>query len=115
MQSPILGTQTAKRSGQRFVFTNVNPLPDRIVDLEAGQSWALKGRRRQQTLLCLEGSLWITQEGDIHDYVLEAGDAFLVTLPGLVLVRALKPARVGHCEGLHTASYKGRFKDTVFN
>lgn len=114
MQPQFSDIENKNRAARRFVFTNVNP-PDKIIDLEAGRSWSLKGRRRQQTLLCLKGSIWITQEGDIRDYLLEEGDAFLVTLPGLVLVRALGTARVGYCESLHTVPYKGRFKETVFN
>jgi len=114
MQAQASTIETKHRFARRFVFTNLES-PDQTIDLEAGQSWALKGRRRQQTLLCLEGSIWITQEGDIRDYVLEEGDAFLVTLPGKVLVRALRPARVGYCEGLHTEPYRGRFTDAVFN
>lgn len=96
MQPHVSTIESAHRSAGRFIFTNVSS-PDKIVDLELGQGWALKGRRGQQTVLCLEGSIWVTQEGDIRDHVLEKGDAFLITRSGLVLVRALRPARVGYC------------------
>ena len=110
MQPLLMRSETALPPRRRFVYSNVNE-PDKIVGLEVGQGWALKGRRRQQTVLCLEGSLWVTQEGDIRDYLLEDGDAFLVTRPGLVLVRALKPSRIGYCDGLDTVRNKVR----VFN
>jgi hypothetical protein len=70
---------------------------------------------RQQVIYCLEGSVWVTQEGDIHDYVLDEGDAFVITLPGKVLVRAFKPARIGYTENLAAVAFKGRFSQTVFN
>ena len=57
----------------------------------------------------------MTQEGDIRDYMLEAGDAFLITLPGLVMVRAMTTARLGYAESLMAEPFKGRFSQTVFN
>jgi hypothetical protein len=99
---------------KRFTLSNLST-PDTIVDLAAGQGWGLKGKHRQQTLFCLQGSVWITQECDIRDYVLEEGDAFLVTLPGLVLVRALTPARLGYAESMMPEPFRGRFSQTVFN
>jgi hypothetical protein len=98
MQAQLLGTKINRRPKRRFVFTNVGS-PDRIINLNAGQGWSVKGRRRQQTVLCLTGNIWVTQKGDLKDYLLEEGDAFLITRPGLVLVRALKPACIGYCEG----------------
>jgi DUF2917 family protein len=64
--------------------------------------------------VCLHGSVWVTQECEFRDYVLEKGDAFVVTLPGLVPVRALSYARVGYAESLAPVPCKGRFSQTVF-
>jgi len=102
------------RAARPFYFSNV-PAPDTVIDLSHGQGWRMKGKRGRQTLFCLEGSVWVTQEGDIRDYMLEAGDAFLVTQPGLVLVRALTPARIGCAEDFMPGPFKGRFSQTVFN
>jgi hypothetical protein len=109
-----LDVSRGNRATQRFIFSNLN-LPDTTVDLVAGQGWGVRGKRRQQTLYCLRGSIWVTQEGDIRDYMLEAGDAFLITLPGLVMVRAMTPARLGYSESLKAEPFKGRFSQTVFN
>ena len=109
-----LNTGNIDRPEKRFIFSNLST-PDIVVDLAAGQGWGLRGKRRQQTLFCLQGSVWVTQECDIRDYVLEEGDAFLVTLPGLVLVRALAPARIGYTESVVPVPFKGRFSQTVFN
>lgn len=55
------------------------------------------------------------QECNIRDYVLEKGDAFVVILPGLVLVRALSYARVGYAESLIPVAYKERFSQMILN
>lgn len=114
MNSQHLDAARIDRSEKQFIFSNLST-PDKLVDLAVGQGWGLRGKRRQQTLLCLQGRVWVTQECDIRDYVLDEGDAFLVTLPGLVLVRALTPARIGYAESLMPVPFKGRFSQTVFN
>lgn len=73
--------------------TNVRA-PTREVELYANQVWELGGDHRWRVLLCLQGELWVTQEGDGRDYLLAAGQMFIVTRPGLVVVQALQPARV---------------------
>ena len=114
MNHQLMNAGSVMSSQNRFFLSNLST-PDTIVDLDAGQGWGLKGKRRQQTLFCLQGSMWVTQEGDIRDYVLEAGDAFLVMLPGLVLVRALTPVRLGYSASIMQVPFKGRFSQTVFN
>jgi hypothetical protein len=42
---------------------------------------------------CLSGTLWLTQEGDVRDIVLEAGDDALIDRDGLTLLAALSDAR----------------------
>lgn len=42
---------------------------------------------------CLTGTLWLTQEGDTRDLVLEAGDDALIERDGLTLLAALSDAR----------------------
>lgn len=114
MNNQLLDTGSMVGAQKRFFLSNLST-PDTIVDLVAGQGWGLKGKRRQQTLFCLQGSVWVTQECDIRDYLLEEGDAFLVTLPGLVLVRALTEARLGYAESMMPEPFKGRFSQAVFN
>ena len=43
---------------------------------------------------CLEGLVWITQDGDRADHVVGAGDWFRVDRDGAVVVQATRPARV---------------------
>ncbi len=42
----------------------------------------------------LSGAVWITQDWDIRDIVLEAGQSFAIDRPGTVLVSALDQATV---------------------
>jgi len=52
---------------------------------------------------CLEGLVWITQDGDRADHVVAAGDAFRVDRDGAVVVQATRPARIAiesPCENL---------------
>jgi hypothetical protein len=114
MNPQLLDAGNNNQTAKRFILSNLST-PESVVDLTTGQGWRVKGKRRQQTLFCLQGSIWVTQECDIRDYVLEEGDAFLITLPGLVMVRALTPARIGYAESLQPVPFKGRFSQTVFN
>ena len=44
------------------------------------------------------GSVWITQDGDIRDVVLEAGDTFVIERDGPSIVQALEPAELAIVE-----------------
>jgi hypothetical protein len=56
--------------------------------------WQARGDQRWRVIICHRGVVWITQERDMVDYVLQEGEIFIVTLPGLILVQAQKPASV---------------------
>ena len=42
---------------------------------------------------CLQGTLWLTQESDPRDLVLEAGDEALIERDGVSLLFAMRDAR----------------------
>jgi|694.fasta_scaffold30119_4 hypothetical protein len=46
------------------------------------------------TLLCLDGMLWLTREGDIEDYILGPGQSFTARRHDKVTVQALRPSRL---------------------
>jgi hypothetical protein len=64
------------------------------LDLDVRALWQARGDQRGRAIICHRGVIWITQECDMVDYVVQAGEIFIVTLPGLVLVQALEPASV---------------------
>ena len=45
-------------------------------------------------IVCHAGSLWITQECDLKDAVIVAGESFTVRNPGLTLVTALSASEL---------------------
>jgi hypothetical protein len=68
----------------------------------------LEGDNRWRLVVCQKGVVWITQERDPRDYVLTAGDLFLVTEWGKVLVQALQAASVQITPSLKSAPYTAK-------
>jgi hypothetical protein len=71
-------------------------LPSPDILLSRGQVWRIEGDLRGEAIHCEKGELWITQQGDLNDYFVKAGENFWVTRPGLVVVEATQSARF-HC------------------
>ncbi len=67
--------------------SNIQALTE--ITLPKHKMWNLEGDRRGDVISCLSGTLWVTQEGDMKDYVVAAGRNFWVTKPGTVIVQAL--------------------------
>lgn len=63
---------------------------------------------RNTRITCLEGTLWVTQEGTIKDEVLEAGQSLVIQYPGLALVTALVPAVVSLAAESKSIAYAAR-------
>jgi Protein of unknown function (DUF2917) len=63
------------------------------ISLAEHKLWSIEGDRRGDVISCLSGTLWITQQVDLNDYMLEAGKSFWVTKPGAVVVQALDNAQ----------------------
>ncbi len=53
----------------------------------------LEGGRLYYRIICLQGRLWITQENDSADYLLEAGEEFVISRDGAVVIQGLLPSR----------------------
>ena len=56
----------------------------------------------------------MTQECDIHDYILENGDAFQIMLPGLVMAYAFEASRIGYIKCMAPLPLSRPFCHTVF-
>jgi hypothetical protein len=81
--------------------------PTTYLDLPANSVRRLGGDHRWRIISCLRGVIWITQQRDIHDYVLRAGEMFIVTLPGSLLVQAFQDASIEITSPLKPTPFTG--------
>lgn len=65
----------------------------RIFGLSKRDVLSLRGRRGAR-IESRSGSVWVTQNGDLRDVVLNAGEAHVLDREGPVLVQALDAAQV---------------------
>lgn len=62
-------------------------------------------------IVCRDGSVWITLDNDLRDYVLEAGDTFTNTEHKRALIYAMRPSTIAVTSGMaQTARVPGRSK-----
>jgi hypothetical protein len=106
-----------------FHHTQIGPVRGAVANVQDSTApvvlkskglWLLKGDHRWRVIICLEGELWITQSRDLRDYVLTAGDLFIITQPGTVVVQARSDSRIQMAPALTTAPCVADFAKTVF-
>lgn len=112
------GIQTPVQVGfaESFSICNTRDIAGNTVEseLHRGAYRQMDGDNRWRVIVCLRGVIWITQRSDLRDYVLKAGEAFIVTLPGTVVVQALEDASVRVTPSLQTTPYAGRLAGVAF-
>jgi len=89
---------------------NVRGKSNDSIDLKAGQISALEGDNRWRLVVCVRGEIWVTQEQDLEDYVLAAGEMLVVNQRGKVVIGAREDASVEITPSLRKAPYRGRFQ-----
>jgi hypothetical protein len=62
--------------------------------VHSGCPLVLTGDARGVSISCLEGDLWITQEGDSRDHMILPGQRFVVDRRGRILVSSLREAEL---------------------
>ncbi|MGD1993543.1 MAG: DUF2917 domain-containing protein [Anaerolineae bacterium] len=80
--------------------------PMTTVELNDGELWRAEGDHRWSVIVCLEGVAWLTQERDWRDYLLTAGELFIITQPGKVVASARGHATL-QVSTLQTVPYTG--------
>jgi hypothetical protein len=81
-----------------------------VVELSARDLWRLDEDNRWRMVICVRGEVWVTQERDMRDYILTAGQMFIVTQSGSVLIGALGDASVEVTPYLRSAPYRGGYE-----
>jgi hypothetical protein len=76
-----------------MINTKTNQKFNTDITLDKYGLWNIEGNRSGEVISCLNGRLWITQEGDLRDYVLEPGQEFWVTRAGTMIVQALENSK----------------------
>lgn len=72
----------------------VKPCADVALHTLAARSIVAVTQPLGKRIECLEGCLWVTQDNDVRDLVLDAGQAVTIDREQRVLIQALEPARL---------------------
>ena len=64
------------------------------VTLKGQDLFKLDGNRRGIHMDVTEGVIWITQAGDNEDYLLQPGQSFIVSHPGMVLAQGSPQGKI---------------------
>ena len=73
------------------------------IALETGQVVTLDDARGTR-IVTRVGTVWVTEEGEARDHVVDAGDTLVVARPGRTVVQALKPAWISLADGRGAAN-----------
>ncbi len=88
---------------------NTRGKPSERLELRRADLQALEGDNRWRMIICLRGEVWVTQERDLEDYVLTAGDMLVVNQRGKVVLGALQEAVVEVTASMRKAPYQGEY------
>ncbi len=72
------------------VFRPLSRPAFRQVHLEYRQVLTVRGDARGSIIRALGSVLWITQDGDPDDHILNPGEAFVITSPGAVVIQGMR-------------------------
>jgi hypothetical protein len=71
--------------------TNIEP---QKMLLTTDSLWSAYCRPNEIQIECQDGTVWITQEGDHRDIILQAGEQYRIEKQGLVIVQAIGRATI---------------------
>ncbi len=70
-----------------------NPLGSTVQSLEAGKTLSISGKG-PSSVYCMQGSLWITREGDPMDLIVKAGETRSIDGVGRIVISAFENSRL---------------------
>jgi hypothetical protein len=94
VSTPSCPVPATRSAGPSAVAARVAPTDRFPLSLRRDQVRALPATRHAHTVHCVYGTLWVTQEGDEHDVVLQAGQTFTTRPRRKAVVQALAPSIV---------------------
>ena len=109
----LINRENGRNHRARFVLANM-PEPDDLIHLNHRQEYSLTGDHRYQSIVCISGSVWVTQENDVQDYLLQDDEVFIITSRGRVIVRALADSTIGLSPKIEKRSMGSRVRHSVF-
>ena len=80
-------------------------LDSSILHLERDGLIALRDGRGTR-VICMSGTLWITQDHDTHDTLVGSGETLVIDYPGLTLLTALEPTELQLTEPSEESRWK---------
>lgn len=87
--APVTNTASVAHTPQRCD----DRCPEQCITLQHGQVSSFEAREGE-VVSCSSGAIWLTQSGDLTDYVLQDGEPFTARYNGKVVVQALSAAVV---------------------
>ncbi len=69
-------------------------LSNSIKVIEKDQVYTIKANRSGNEIVCLEGTIWITQYGDGVDRILKPGDIYQSRISNKIIVQGLESSRI---------------------
>lgn len=102
-----IGAQSLGQCMATTQVSNVDRTANEIIQMDVDEIRRLRGDNRWRVIICRKGRIWVTQEHDWRDYVLEPGDIFVITQLGQVLIEALHGSSAEITPPVRSASYSG--------
>jgi hypothetical protein len=65
-----------------------------LLTLQKEEYLVIGGDARSLSILCTAGSLWITQDRDMNDHILQGGQIFTIDRKGRITLQALQDAQL---------------------
>jgi Protein of unknown function (DUF2917) len=72
-----------------------------IFELNEARTWSAQVAGAGMEVRVLAGTVWVTQEKDPEDHIVQASGVFVTDRPGRVAIQSLTPARLEVAEARH--------------
>jgi len=84
------GSNSANERGVQVII----PDPQAEIELQGQALLTFQAGPPGTRVLCTGGTLWLTQAGDLHDHLIQAGQSFSLYREGVVLAQGLPWGKV---------------------